>query len=439
MPFTNINSQPSQVTPLSQGPNKLSLLDNTNVSLSSLKEEQRRKRLLKQERMGIVRFQSQYAATRTMRLCNRVPITSGPDTSSEVSMIKVGGKDAYFGNMMTCKSFWCPNCSEFHKRPMRTKARVGINNAMKEGYDIKMVTFTIPREFGNDDFKYKFDAMNSTFRDLNDRLRTNLKRRGVKLYTLKGLDATIDTERYDPLHLHIHSLIITNRKVKNLDDWLWRTYKRLQNKKGIHVSKRAFDISDIYADKDIHDYIVKTLGTIEHELSSTNKDGRGNGKSKGWFKWVKSIAHEPTSKDIAIYRHFLSAAKSKRTFDFSRNWDDLLQLNANHDDLDENINVNDTIGSSVENDDLDENIQNNKKIFISWSLCRQLWEAIKYLKCELFVLRVVDDYYDLEHTRITKYRYQILNKLVNDRIYDLFGDELREYYCVALESLLLLK
>jgi hypothetical protein len=402
MPFTNINSQPCQVTPLSQGPNKLSLLDNTNVTLSSLKEEQRRKRLLKQERMGIVRFQSQYAATRTMRLCNRVPITSGPDTSSEVSMIKVGGKDAYFGNMMTCKSFWCPNCSEFHKRPMRTKARVGINNAMKEGYDIKMVTFTIPREFGNDDFKYKFDAMNSTFRDLNDRLRTHLKRRGVRLYTLKGLDATID-------------------------------------KKGIHVSKRAFDISDIYADKDIHDYIVKTLGTIEHELSSTNKDGRGNGKSKGWFKWVKSIAHEPTSKDIAIYRHFLSAAKSKRTFDFSRNWDDLLQLNTNHDDLDENINVNDTIGLSVDNDDLDENIENNKKIFISWSLCRQLWEAIKHLKCELFVLRVIDDYYDLEHTRITKYRYQLLDKLVNDRIYDLFGDELKEYYCVALKSLLLLK
>ncbi len=219
----------------------------------------------------MVRFQNKYAPSKTMRLCQRSPIRHN-DGVKDVLITQKGSNTPRFGNLMSCYRHNCPHCTRHHKKPMRMKASLGLTNALKAGYSLKMVTFTIPREYGNHDFKAKFDAMNQTFTKVISRLRTKCKGDGVELYTLKGLDVTIDSNRYDPLHLHIHALIVTNKNIDSYEDWLWRTYKRLQNKKGIRVSKRGFDISDIFKDAEITDYIVKSLGTIEQEITnSTNK------------------------------------------------------------------------------------------------------------------------------------------------------------------------
>jgi len=88
------------------------------------------------------------------------------------------------------------------------------------------------------------------------------------------------------------------------------------DKRGIKVVKRAFDVRQILEDKEVTDYIVKTLGTIERELTSTRKDGR-DGKSKGWFSWLCSIVENPSKRDIYLYQEFLRSAKGKRTQDFT--------------------------------------------------------------------------------------------------------------------------
>lgn len=374
----------------------------------------------KQSYWNMVRFQHNNAITKTMRLCNRVPIQQ-TEGVKDVLIVQKGNKSAHYGNLMSCGNMWCPTCSNHHRKPMRTKARVGIGNSMKSGYHIKMLTLTIPRDYGNNDFTLKFDAMNKTFKDLIARLRTKCNRMNVRLYTLKGLDITIDSNRYDSTHLHVHALIITDRKVENLEDWLWRTYKRLQNKRGIKVNKRGFDISDILKDKEITDYIVKTLGTIEQELTSSYKDGRDN-KSKGWFKWLQSIADNPTKRDIAIYKKFLNASKGRRCFDFSRNWNELMEIKAPEEE-------------QLELDNVTEGDQEDKegKSFSVWRLDLQLWNAIKSLKVEIEILKIIDN---RKKDKISTLRYEELNKIINKKDYSSFGEDKKNYYRQDLENLL---
>ena len=403
-----------------------SILDNKNaLKLSKDKKKKDSKYIAnevslrkKQSYWKMVRFQSQNAITKTMRLCNRVPIQQ-KDGVKDVLIVQKGNKSAHYGNLMTCGSMWCPTCSNYHRKPMRAKARVGIGNSIKMGYQVKMMTMTIPRHYGNSDFKLKFDAMNKTFRDVIARLRTKCNRLGVKLYSLKGLDITVDSERYDSTHLHLHSLIITDRIVEGLEDWLWKTYKRLQNKRGIKVSKRGFDISDITTDKEITDYIVKTLGTIEQELTSTYKDGK-DGKSKGWFKWVQSIVDNPTERDVVIYKDFLQASKGRRCFDFSRNWNELVALKDNQMELDFEL-------------PQEDNKEDKEESFSVWRLDRQLWEAIKSLNVEIDVLMIVDN---RRRDHKANKRFKELESIINNENYSSFGEQKKNLYCLDLITLL---
>ena len=365
----------------------------------------------------MVRFQNQYAPSKTMRLCQRVPIQH-KDGLKDVVITQEGSKTPRFGNLMSCFSHNCPNCSRHHKKPMRKKARLGLTNALKAGYSLKMVTFTIPREYGNQDFKDKFDAMNKTFTQVISRLRTKCKRDGVELYTLRGLDVTIDSNRYDPLHLHIHALIVTNKNIDSYEDWIWRTYRRLQNKKGIRVSKKGFDISNIFKDAEITDYIVKSLGTIEQEITNgNNKRGRTD-KTKGFFEWFKSIVHNPTRADIYIYQEYLRTSKGRRVFGFSHNWDDLLALEQPELPLLEATMLEET---------------RPKEKFYIWRLDAQLWEAVKALKVEMEVLGIIKDRFKSKQDH---YRYKQLELLIDQDTYELFGEYKKNYYCKSLLDVL---
>ena len=326
--------------------------------------------------------------------------------------------------------FWCPHCAEIHRKPQREKAKVGLNNAFKAGYKIKMLTLTIPRSYGNNNFEDKFKSLSEVFVSLCNGLRTKLKRDGVKLYTMKGLDTTIDSDREDPVHLHIHSLIITDKRPSfDLDDWIWRTYQRHMKKRGIKVSKKGFDMSEIFKDKEITDYIVKTLGTMERELTSTKKDGR-DGKSKGWWKWMYSMVDNPSTRDIQIYVDFLKAAKGKRTQDFSRNWSELETIEISNDDK---------IFLEQDRSNLEPIIEDNKEeektLGKYW--CAQLdfylWEAIKELKVEEQVLSIVDDYFDKGLNEVV---FQFFERLIYSKHYSLIGEQRKLFYCQQIMFML---
>lgn len=372
----------------------------------------------------LVRFQNKFAPRKTMRLCNRSPIAHDSGVKNPL-IVKNEGKKAYFGNLMTCKGFFCPNCAEVFRKDQRTKARKGIDNAIKSNFDVKMVTFTIPRDFGNEDFRKKFDVMSKVFKSVINGLRTRTKGKKfirehgeTRLWTMKGLDVTMDSNRHDPCHLHIHALIITDNRIPDLRDWLWRTYKRHMLKKGIRVVKRAFDVRDILEDREITDYIVKTMGSIERELTSTKKEGR-DGKSKGWFSWLCSIVENPSKRDIYLYQEFLRASKGKRTQDFSRNWHELVEIEEKIDEEEEKI------------EEIEEKIEETKSFY--WILDLQLWNAIKETETEKKILKIVDDFIDKGENRET---FIQLDEIIKKTDYSFFGEQKKLFYCDLLRDVI---
>lgn len=371
----------------------------------------------KARRLDIVRFQNRNAVSKSMRLCNRVPIRHN-GIIKDVLIMKSEGKDARFANLQTCNSFWCPQCSEKSKIDVREKAKEGIRNAIDHKYSLKFVTLTIPREFGNSNYEDKFKVINDSFKKLNSRLRTKCSRKGVKLYSLKGLDVTIDTSRYDVIHLHLHSLIIMDKEEdvfdeKGFEDWVWRIYRNIMKKKGVKVSRKGFSVETVTEDKELSDYIVKTLGSMERELTSTKKNGKSE-NSKGWFYWVSEIAREASDRDIAIYKQFLTASKGKRTYDFSRNWNELIDLNSK--------------------DEQEEDIREEEDSFYCWSINKELWNAIKALNFELKVLSIIDNFID---NKVDESKFKKLIKLFTSEDNTIFGEHKIQVYKNTLKRLVL--
>lgn len=371
----------------------------------------------KQRRLDIIKFQNRNAVTKSMRLCNRVPIRHN-GIIKDVLLMKTEGKEAKFANLQTCNSFWCPECSEKSKIDVRNKARMGIRNAIDNGYSLKFLTLTIPREFGNSNYEEKFKVINDSFKKLNARLRTKCSRKGVKLYSLKGLDVTIDTSRYDCIHLHLHSLVIMDKEEevfdeKGFEDWVWRIYRNIMKKKGVKVSRKGFSVETVTEDKELSDYIVKTLGSMERELTSTKKNGKSP-NSKGWFYWVSEIAREASDRDIAIYKQFLIASKGKRTYDFSRNWNELIDLNPKEEEEEEEI--------------------KEEGSFYCWSINKELWEAIKSLNFELKVLSIIDNFIDNNKDKL---RFKKLVSLFTSEDNTIFGEQKIQIYKNTLKRLVL--
>lgn len=410
-----------------QGHNKNSLISSCNYS-HKVEKENRQDGLLKGSGTNkvspprnlywdMVRFQNKYAPSKTMRLCNRVPIQHGDGVKNPL-ICKTKGKRAHYGNMTTCKSPYCSTCSDYFRREKRSRLHKGILNAMNSGYSVNMATFTIPRSFGNDDYNKKYKVLNECWGRTINAFKQKLKRLGIKLYTVRGMDVTINAQRRDPIHLHIHALIITDKPpFKDFRDWIWRTYKKHMNKRGVRVVKKAFDIRQVLEDREIHEYIVKTLGTIERELTSTNKDGKDK-NSKGWFKWLCSIVENPTRRDIAIYQEFLNTSKNKRTCDLSQNWVDLEEL----------IQKTEPISNEIElRDEKTEDL-----ISRYWVLDLQLWEAIKEIKIEPLVLEIVDSYLDEGKNRES---YTLLETIIDLDVTKVYGDHKKRFYCNLLKDM----
>ena len=143
---------------------------------------------------------------------------------------------------------------------------------------------------------------------------------------------------------------------------------------------------------------------MERELTSTKKNGRSK-NSKGWFYWVSEIAKDATDRDIAIYKQFLQGAKGKRTYDFSRNWQELIDLNPNKEE--------------------EEDTSEEEDTFYCWSINKELWEAIKSLNFELKVLNIIDNFIDYNKDA---YKFKKITKLFTQPIYDTFGEDKKILY-----------
>ena len=344
-------------------------LDNTLPKVHPVEQGNDWKKRSKALKWSALRLQRQYSPNKGMKLCGLVPIET--NEQFRVSIVKDEGKPTKYANRMLCKSFWCPHCSDVFREEKRETLRSGLNKSIKTGKFIYFVTFTIPKSYGT--IEEKFKGISGVITKLWNRLRNKSKRDGFKLWTVKGLDLTVNDQNVNPFHLHSHSVIITDREVPNLEQWVWCRYETLMSKIKCNVKEAAFDFQRVKSNKQLDSYLVKNWSSLAQELTTTDKDGHYQG-SLGWLKWLTKIAVNPTDKQVQLYRSFLTAAKRKRTFDLSRNFKELIDNELNND----------------EEYYPEDNVNN----LISLEIGRSLWKALTITRTEDKLLDLIDDYYD---------------------------------------------
>ncbi len=350
-----------------------------------------------------LRLQRRHSTHKTMKLCCRFPVNNGVG-SPFVSVVKTKGTKAGYSNLKLCKSYWCPVCCNVFREDKRTKIKIGLNNAFKAGYSVHFATLTIPKGFSAGG---KFKALNGVFTALINRVREKSKRDDFKLYTIKGLDLTINENNVDPYHLHTHAVIVTSKEIEGLDKWIWDRYNSLMKRRGINVIKKAYDFQKVTKVNEIDDYICKSWGNLDKELTSTNKESKTT-KSMGWFKWLRSICKNPTDKQVRIYQEFLTGAKGRRTIDFSRNFNELIDL------------------FDPEEDCVDLLETKEDKIKVEFLIGQNLWSAIIRTGFELKVLEAIDKIIDTGIIdKETEFIINVIERSVNDYCYS--EDKIKNY------------
>ena len=367
-PLLNISSSSAETENVN--PASIAALDNTLPKVHPVEQHNDHKKRLKALKWSALRLQRRYAPAKGMKLCGLVPIET--NEQFRVSIVKEKGKPAKYANRMLCKSFWCPHCSDVFREEKRETLRSGLNHSIETGKFIYFVTFTIPKSFGT--VEEKFKGISGVITKLWNRLRNKSKRDGFKIWTVKGLDLTVNDNNVNPFHLHSHSVIITDKEVPNLDKWVWCRYETLMSKIKCNVKEAGFDFQRVNTNKKLDSYLVKNWSSLAQELTTTDKEGHYQG-SLGWLKWLTKISVNPTDKQVQLYRSFLTAAKRKRTFDLSRHFKELVDndINNNDDDYDNDSDVNN---------------------LISLKIGRSLWKALTITRTEDKLLELIDDYYD---------------------------------------------
>jgi len=304
---------------------------------------------------------------------------ANPQLSNSIFLDKQKGKPAHYGNIGRCRSAWCVSCSSIFRKEKTERLRKGLNAAIQNNYHTHFITFTIPKAYGQT--KDKFDVLNGVIRTLLNLLRGKCKRANSALFSCKGVDLTINPDVRDCLHLHTHSVIITENEIEGLRDYVWKTYSRLMKKNGVDVSELAFDFQKVDKNTQLDSYLTKSWENLDKELTNSDKLSKKKG-SLGWFQFVRSMSINPTDRGIAIYKDFLVQSKGRRTIDFSRNFNELIDK---LEEIDEEQSL---------LDELEQSSDVGEEGYYSFVIGSTLWSAIKWLKAEPLFLDIVDAFID---------------------------------------------
>lgn len=366
-------------------------------------------RVSRKEQWAAMRWQRQHAPRKSMSRCGcSVANRSNGDV---VYLDKTKGKPAQYNNVGRCKSAWCVHCSTAFRSEKTQKIKLGIDSSIKNRFKVYFATFTIPKAFGM--ASDKFDALNGVIRKLFNLLRGKCNRASVRLWSVKSLDITISDRARNPLHLHTHAVIITDRELDDIREYVWKVYSREMNRLGADVSELAFDfqaVSDEEAKNRLSSYLLKDWNhSLEHEITSLNK--RGSKGSKGWFEWLRSLVKRCNERQLAIYKDFLIHAKGRRTIDFSRNFDELIAL------------------SEQEEEELSETETGDSESY-TWSIGGSLWKAIIETRTEEKILYVIDSFIDRGEREQDFLFITSLISSSEDKLY--FSDDLNKEYVAKL-------
>ncbi len=279
----------------------------------------------------MTRFQRINAVSKTMRICNTVPIKNiNPDYNTEEYgenlTLKVNEYGYGMAGLNRCKNPFCTMCSRSRAGERAHKLKNGIIYAQTTGKHIYFVTLTIPR---NKDISYQLKEIRRRWGAINNMCSHLTRDYETNIYKARALDITFNpyrpSQRY---HLHIHAIIITDIEIEGIEDKIKRTWVN-QNRE----SKAQYNCQDVQkVSRTLDDsnrvgkYVAKMAGLANEITQGQMKESKSH-QSVTLKELMLQRTHDNKQlnlkKCIEIYTEFLQGMKRVNTLNISRNWKDL--------------------------------------------------------------------------------------------------------------------
>lgn len=282
----------------------------------------------------LVAFQRANAPSKTMRICNTVPIQTINDNFNkeeygENLTMKVNEYGYGMHGLNRCKNPFCPMCSRSRAGERAHKLKRGIQQAQNKGYTTYFVTLTIKR---SGSIKSQLESIRRRWGAINN-LCSHLKRDyETEIYKARALDITFNpyrpSQRY---HLHLHCIFILENDVldfsqKIKDVWI------AQNKGKDKADYKGQDVQKVgRLEEDtnrVGRYVAKMAG-LAMEITHGQRKEAKNSLSVTLKELMLGYTHSDrilhSEKCIEIYQEFLEGMKRTNTLTISRNWKNLYE------------------------------------------------------------------------------------------------------------------
>jgi hypothetical protein len=275
--------------------------------------------LFKEEQ--VMAFQRSFSPSKSMAYCGLSVIPNQKPTLKAFKNSQ-GNYFTGFGGLNSCDNYLCPCCNQRVAAERRRLTQNSLLYAQKNGYSVNLLTFTI-NKIGT--ARERIQALNSAYNYIiSNSLRKYARRRGVKDFQhTRSIDLTINEKhRGKEGHFHIHAIVLMDKEVSGIKEYIWNAYKTIMKRLGYAPSKDAYDYRPVKTTRGIQDYLNKSFYSLSFETTSGMKDGRVK-DSMGVLNWLYKVSENPKRRQIELYKALIKETRRVRWWSCSRGFKEM--------------------------------------------------------------------------------------------------------------------
>lgn len=240
-----------------------------------------------------------------------------PKKRAQGVSIYVKGDSSWLGAVYQCGSVWiCPVCARRIAEIRRRELQTAIDNAIKRGWGVSLVTLTFPHGAGDvlTDILERFTNAQKDFKSGREpsALRSDIKYIGE----IKTLEVTHGENGFHP---HTHSIWITEKQLTpeeaaQLEEKLFALWLAACLKRGLPAPAREHGVDVRVARHDISEYVSK-WGFAAELAGTVSKRGK-NGSRNPWQLLLDAFQGDANA--ARLWRIFADAFFGKRQLFWSK-------------------------------------------------------------------------------------------------------------------------
>jgi hypothetical protein len=245
--------------------------------------------------------------------CGRVRI------NSEVELRKRDGSGYYFRGLVTCGSVWtCPVCSWKIATGRGHEVQSVIDQHLKTGGGVYLITATIPHDQGDDLKPLRTAVSNAWRKTISGRAWLRMKQRIGFEGFIRALEVTHGVNGWHP---HLHLLFFTKKPLPSTEAailrlFLFERWNRAITCAGYRPTTPEHGLTIEHGHRAGH-YVAKVAsGLVSEVTQSAGKSGRGGSRTP--LQILEAIGETDQQADRRLWREWLTGIYGARQLTYSR-------------------------------------------------------------------------------------------------------------------------